>query len=84
MRTLLSGQKCLPSLHEFMRILMFTHSLEKKNGNKGDVTNFSLLVACPIQVKKNKKPTNLLHLLISEKNTFPFLRFCLNKKISKS
>ena len=56
MRTLLSGQKCLPSLHEFMRILMFTHSLEKKNCNKGDVNDFSLLVACPIQVEKIKNP----------------------------
>ena len=83
MRTLLSGQICLPSLHAFMRILMFTHSLEKKNCNKGDVNNFSLLVACPIQVKKKKTHKSVTPSKFG-KNTFPFLRFCLNKKISKS
>ena len=73
MRTLLSKQKCVPSLHAFMRILMFTHSLEKENCDKADVNNFSLLVACPIKVKKKKKETtNLLHLLSSEKTLFLF------------
>ena len=76
MRTLLSEQKCIPSLHAFMRILIFTHSLEKENCNKADVNNFSLLVASPIKLKKKKtETTNLLHLLRSEKTLFLFSDF---------
>ena len=83
MRTLLSEEKCVPSLHAFMRILIFTHSLEKENCNKADVNNFSLLVASPIKLKKkqnrNHKSTTPSKI---RKNTFPFLRFCFNKKLA--
>ena len=71
MATLLSRQKCLPYLHAFMRILMFTNLLEKNNCNKGHVNNFSLLLASPIRVNK-KETTNLLHVSSSEKTLFLF------------